>query len=85
MKTEIQPENDAVAINIRIYETDYGRGKVRRDLTAVSRRGARRALKIAQEAGAREAYMFKLSPSCAVNGVAGKIFREAGLEVIPIW
>jgi uncharacterized protein YbbK (DUF523 family) len=69
----------------RIYETDEARQKIGRDLTEVFRKGARRALKIAQEAGAQEAYLFKLSPSCAVSGVAGKIFREAGMEVIPIW
>jgi uncharacterized protein YbbK (DUF523 family) len=68
----------------RVYETDAGtRTAIGRELTAEFQAGARKALEIAIEAGAKRAYFFMLSPSCAVNGIAGKIFAAAGIEVIP--
>jgi uncharacterized protein YbbK (DUF523 family) len=69
----------------RIYETDAKRIKLGRELTKSFQEGAQKALKIAQAAGARQAYFFKTSPSCAISGIAGKMFIEAGIEVTPVW
>ncbi len=69
----------------RVYETDLGKTMFGADLTEKFKAGARNALEIAQAAGARQAYFFKTSPSCAVSGIAGKMFVEAGIEVISLW
>lgn len=70
----------------RVYETDPGtRTKFGDELTETFKAGAQKALEIAQTAGVRQAYFFKTSPSCAVSGIAGKVFVEAGIEVISLW
>ncbi len=70
----------------RVYETDREtRSRFGPELTEKFREGGRKALEIAQAAGVRRAYLCKTSPSCAVSGIAGKMFVEAGIEVISLW
>ncbi|MCE5333537.1 MAG: DUF523 domain-containing protein [Desulfobacteraceae bacterium] len=70
----------------RIFETDpETRQTIGCELTEVFQAGASKALRIAIEAGAAKAFFFKLSPSCAPTGVAGKMFKAAGIEVLPIY
>ena len=54
------------------------------DFERILQAGAAKALKIAIGAGTTKAF-FKLSHSCALTGVAGKMFKTAGIEVIPIY
>jgi uncharacterized protein YbbK (DUF523 family) len=79
------PRPPVRTIKGRIFETDNAKQKKGKELTETFLRGAYKALEIAQLNGAEEAYFFKLSPSCAVGGVAGKLFREHGIKVHPIW
>ena len=70
----------------RVWETDPAtRTTTGQERTAEFMVGAQVAADIARMFRAREAYMFRLSPSCAPTGIAGRILREAGIEVIPIW
>jgi uncharacterized protein YbbK (DUF523 family) len=70
----------------RIYETDpETRTQLLRELTAQFEHGAVMTLQIARKLGCMHAYMLRTSPSCAPGGIAGKMLREAGIEVVPIW
>ncbi|MGO9016713.1 MAG: DUF523 domain-containing protein [Syntrophobacteraceae bacterium] len=70
----------------RVYETDpETRTTFGTELTETFRAGAQKALEIALAAGVRQAYLCKNSPSCALSGIAGKVFIEAGIEVISLW
>lgn len=70
----------------RIFQTDpETRTEFGPEVTDVFRAGAEKALKIALAAGARRAYFVKNSPSCAPTGVAGRLFTENGIEVVPVW
>jgi len=70
----------------RIFETDpETRTEIGREITHIFTAGAILAKQVAVQVGAERAFMMKMSPSCAPNGIAGRIFREAGIEVVPIW
>jgi uncharacterized protein YbbK (DUF523 family) len=80
------PRPPVKTIRGRVFSTDgKTRTEVGEELTEAFERGARAALGIAIETGANKAYFMKTSPSCAPSGIAGKLFRRNGLEVIPIW
>lgn len=55
------------------------------DFTATFQAGAAEAVRIAKGSGASYFMGFKLSPSCALRGIAGRWFERAGIEVIPIY
>jgi len=69
----------------RVYETDEDRVRLGRDLTDVFLRGAHRVLLRARRNHATDAYLFRLSPSCAPGGITGRYLRERGITVHPIW
>lgn len=70
----------------RVYETDAEtRSRLGTERTAEFTVGAQVALDVARMFRAREAYLFKLSPSCAWGGITGKLFRSEGIKVIPVW
>ena len=70
----------------RVYQTDpETRSAYGREVTAEFRAGARVALGVAMGYDADTAYFQCRSPSCALNGIAGRMFREYGMHVIPIW
>ncbi|MHC1742931.1 MAG: DUF523 domain-containing protein [Syntrophobacteraceae bacterium] len=69
----------------RVFATDpETRTEIGEELTEAFERGAQEALRIAKEAGAQQAYFMKMSPSCAPSGIAVKLFKRSGVEVIPI-
>jgi len=70
----------------RVAETDPETRTMRgRDRTAEFQAGAAATVRIARRKGVVAAYMFRLSPSCAPSGIAGRALTEAGIPVIPIW
>jgi uncharacterized protein YbbK (DUF523 family) len=80
------PRPPVKSIKGRVFVTDpETRTEVGEDLTDVFECGAQEALRIAKETGAKKAYFMKMSPSCAPSGIAGRLFRQNRLEVIPIW
>ena len=68
-----------------IWQTDKTRTALLRDVTDAFRRGAALAVQEAKRVRAAAAYLFRLSPSCAPGGIAGRAFAAAGIEVVPIW
>jgi uncharacterized protein YbbK (DUF523 family) len=80
------PRPPVKTIKGRVFATDSEtRTAVGEELTEAFERGAQEALRIANEAGAQKAYFMKTSPSCASGGIAGKLFKQNGFQVIPIW
>jgi len=70
----------------RVWETDpVTRTAMGPERTAEFTVGAQVALDIARMYRARDAYLFRLSPSCAISGIAGRILAAGGLEIIPTW
>ena len=71
----------------RVYETDTEtRTKIGTERTDDLLRGSKKVLEIAEKNNCKKAYLFRLSPSCAVFGITGKFLRqESSIEVIPIW
>lgn len=70
----------------RVYETDAEtRSTLGTERTAEFTVGAQVALDVARMYRAREAYLFRLSPSCALGGITGKLFRASGITVHPTW
>ena len=79
------PRAPVKTIKGRVYVTDAEtRTEVGVELTEVFKAGASKALQIARNAGALKAYFFMYSPSCSPSGIAGKIFKAAGIQVIPV-
>ncbi|MFH0825271.1 MAG: DUF523 domain-containing protein [Pseudomonadota bacterium] len=80
------PRPPVKTIKGRVFETDpETRSRIGREKTITFRRGAAAAVKMAKEHGVTRAFMFRMSPSCAVGGITGKALKVAGIEVIPIW
>jgi uncharacterized protein YbbK (DUF523 family) len=80
------PRPPVKTIEGRVFITDPDtRTEVGVELTEAFEHGAQEALRIANKAGAKKAYFMKTSPSCAPSGIAGRLFKKNGVEVIPIW
>lgn len=71
--------------NGRVYQTNHDRSAFGLEVTDLFQAGAEEVLRIAAKQNIMKAYLFKLSPSCALNGITGKYLRANGIEVIPIW
>jgi uncharacterized protein YbbK (DUF523 family) len=69
----------------RVYQTDHSRMFYGPDVTDRFEKGAQKVLNIARENNINKAYLFKLSPSCAPNGITGRLLRQHGIDVIPTW
>jgi uncharacterized protein YbbK (DUF523 family) len=75
-------------IKKRVLATDTEKtctGDIGEELTETFERGAHKALRIAKEVGAKKACFMKMSPSCAPSGIAGRLYKQNGFQVIPIW
>ncbi len=54
------------------------------DMTEFHVKGSYITLEIAQQIGARRAYMKSGSPTCDKNGVTGEVLRRGGIQVIRV-
>lgn len=80
------PRPPVRTIKGRVYITDpETRKEIGKDITDIFVRGAEEALQIAIDNDATAFLGMKMSPSCAVRGIAGKVFADAGIPVIPIY
>ncbi len=80
------PRPPVRSIRGRVYETDpETRTHIGTERTAEFTVGAQVTVDVARMHRAKEAYMFRMSPSCALGGIAGKELRAAGITVIPCW
>lgn len=80
------PRPPVKTIKGRVFATDpETRTLVGEDLTEAFMRGAQEALRVTKEVGAKKAYFLKNSPSCAPDGITGKLFKLSGFQVMPIW
>ena len=69
----------------RIYVTDAEtRTTFGVEITATFRAGAEAAYRKAHIARATKAYFHARSPSCARNGIAGRLFADKGIQVISV-
>jgi uncharacterized protein YbbK (DUF523 family) len=79
------PRPPVRSIKGRVFVTDpETRTMVGKELTDIFTEGAKKALRIAKRYEVKTVYFFGRSPSCAPRGIAGKIFTNAGIKVIPI-
>lgn len=80
------PRPPVRTIKGQVYETDpETRTEIGRERTAEFEAGATAAVLIAIGAGAKEAYFCQTSPSCSPTGIAGRKFRDNGIDVKPCW
>jgi len=71
----------------RVFETCEDKAQrehvTGKELTREFKRGAEKTLEVAQKYECKTAILFCLSPSCSVNGIAGKLLKSNGIKVIP--
>jgi uncharacterized protein YbbK (DUF523 family) len=80
------PREPVRTIRGRVYATDaQTRSRQGQELTAAFHRGAEACLDLARRHGIADAYLFRLSPSCAPGGITGKLLQAGGITVHPIW
>ena len=80
------PRPPVKSIRGRVFQVDAEtRSQISKEVSREFLKGAEESLAIAIKNGAKEAYMFKMSPSCAYGGITGKFLRANGIEVVPIW
>lgn len=80
------PRPPVKTIKGKVFQVDdETRSLIGQEVTEKFQLGAQKCLEIAKKNNVTTAYMFKLSPSCAIGGITGKYLKSKGITVIPSW